>query len=150
MKSKTVDSIRRFFERDHDQMDALLALVDFSSPEDALRRFEEFARRLERHIMLEERFVLPALCTYDPFFEHGPSHVLKLEHRRILACKDAVLAALRANDGLEGERLARELRGALTPHHLKEEMILYPSCDELLSDRVAARVLSRVQAEAWV
>ena len=47
-------SISAFFEQDHREIDAIFASVNFDSPAEALVKFKEFDRRLERHINWEE------------------------------------------------------------------------------------------------
>jgi len=139
------ETISGFFERDHDEIDALLAAVDFERPADALPRLLEFDRRLERHIAWEEELLFPAAARLAPPLADGPIAVMRQEHRSIRAHKLEALAALRAGDGSGAKRGVERMLEVLGPHNRKEERILYPMCDDLLAGAEAGRILAVVK-----
>jgi regulator of cell morphogenesis and NO signaling len=145
-QTKATGSIVDFFERDHREIDAILSGVDFDSPQRGLPLFEEFDRRLERHIKWEEELLFPAVGAASPGLEQGPLFVMCEEHKRIRAEKAAALAALRAADGLGAKTHAGRMVEILGQHNMKEERILYPACDEVLTAQDRLRILTEVRS----
>lgn len=137
------ETISQFFERDHDEIDAILASVDFADPAAALPRLKEFDLRLERHIIWEESILFPAAGQAAPPLEHGPIAVMKQEHVRIRAAKAEALLALGRGDGEGAQRSIRDMLFVLQPHNMKEEQVLYPACDKLIAPSETERILAR-------
>lgn len=140
------ESVSGFFEQDHREIDAILAVVAFEFPEKAVEPFKEFDRRLERHIHWEEGILFPAVARKAPDLEAGPLRVMKLEHEEIRRHKAAALKALREGDGSLARDHVRAMTGVLKPHNVKEEHILYPACDDLLSGQEAREMFERIRA----
>ena len=138
--------ISEFFQKDHDEIDALLAAVDFDRAKEALPLFAEFDRRLERHIVWEEDILFPAAARLAPPLAHGPIAVMLEEHKLIRKDKRDALEALRAGDGLGAKRAVAVMLEVLGGHNMKEERILYPTCDRVLAGAEASRVLDAVRA----
>jgi hemerythrin-like domain-containing protein len=62
----------------------------------------------------------------------GPTHVMRLEHRRIADLLNAIHEKIRVhNPGTEQEE--RHLVEILASHNMKEERILYPAIDQIVS-----------------
>lgn len=141
------DAITTFFEKDHDEIDALLAGVDFSAPA-AAASLAEFDRRLERHIVWEEDILFPAAARLAPPLADGPIAVMRAEHRAIRALKTAARAALEAGDAVAARARVAEMLDVLGPHNRKEEQILYPMCDRVLDGAGVRAVLDAVRAAA--
>lgn len=141
-------SLAGFFEADHDEVDALLESVPFEDPAAALPLLREFDRRLERHIVWEEELLFPAAAQAAPMLGAGPIPVMLDEHSEIRAAKAAALAALERGDGAAARRAIERMTAVLAPHNRKEEMILYPACDDAVPDAAARAVLERVLREA--
>ena len=80
-------TISEFFATDHDEIDAILAAVNFDAPVEALARLKEFDRRLERHIVWEEEVLFPAAARAEPGLGRGPIAVMKMEHVEIRDAK---------------------------------------------------------------
>jgi iron-sulfur cluster repair protein YtfE (RIC family) len=152
-------TVGAFFGRDHDEIDVLLeytrrdlegaARVGGTAPPTLLPYFEEFKRRLERHIGWEEELLFPAVEAGAPQLEDGPGRVMRLEHheiRRILMCLKEVLrlsASIGRITGSPGE-LLEDLTSMLAAHNMKEEAVYYPLADRRLSSEETVRLLSRV------
>lgn len=141
-------TISAFFENDHREIDAIFAAIPFDQPGRGVFQFEEFDRRLERHIEWEEGILFPAVASKEAFLEMGPIRVMKLEHVEIRARKSASLASLRAGDGAAARGHAEAMLAVLKDHNTKEEHVLYPACDQLLDESERRDVLARVQAPA--
>ena len=139
------NGISRFFEKDRDEIDQILATVDCARPDEALPRFEEFDRRLERHIVWEESLLFPATVSAAPHLEHGPVAVVKLEHANIRAAKSEAVQCLRGGDESGARRSIERMLNVLQPHNMKEERMLFPACDQFLAGSAAADLLTRVR-----
>lgn len=71
--------------------------------------------------------------------EGGPTQVMRTEHRIIGDCLEAIHHKVQANNpdsDLEEQRLIDVLKS----HNMKEERILYPSIDQVISDQERAEL----------
>ena len=139
------ESIFDFFEKDHREIDKILLEVRFGSLKERASAFEEFDRRLERHIVWEEDVLFPVLAARCPQMEHGPLPVMRMEHQGIRLGKKRALEALRSGDLETAARYERELLPLLSHHNMKEEQVIYPTCDEYLSVEEVKAVLQRLR-----
>src|SRR5690348_904548 len=79
-------TISRFFQGDHDRLDALLQSFqtlkrhNFSKAKEA---FMQFKSGLERHIRWEEEILFPLWEDKTGMSDGGPTFVMRQEHRRI-------------------------------------------------------------------
>ena len=150
----TVPSVQTAFAADHDRLDGLL--VNFqtwkrSNFEQAKEFFKEFKFGLQRHIVWEETILFPLFEEKTGFYHAGPTEVMRAEHRRIGACLEALHEKVRRQDP-ESEAEEAALLGALEAHNQKEEMVLYPMLDRLLSDAEKQEIqdaMARVPEEAY-
>ncbi len=133
---------------DHDRLDAALsevaARVDASDLEAAARAFEVFAEDLTGHDRLEEEVLFP-------LFEikagvDGPTQLMREEHREIAQALGPIRAALAQRDPQAFRGALQFLRGLLRDHNAKEEHILYPAADSLLSPEQRAAFAGRLRA----
>lgn len=139
-------SISAVFEPEHRWLDARfeqfwqgLARGEFKA-----EPFEEAARVLHRHIYLEEEILFPEV---EARGVEGPTAVMAQEHGEIWRLLDEIRDLAR-QDPLD-KRLAQAfaaLRNVLEEHNFKEEQILYPASDRLLSQDDRARVLAQIEA----
>ncbi|MBI4346700.1 MAG: hemerythrin domain-containing protein [Elusimicrobia bacterium] len=143
----TEDLISAFFEQDHSEIDRILGAVAFDAPEKAVPAFAEFDRRLERHIEWEEKILFPAVGAKAPALEGGPLRVMRFEHEQIRGSKATAASRLRAGDSKGARRAVDEMLAVLEGHNMKEEEILYPACDRLLTDAERKAILDRVRAK---
>jgi iron-sulfur cluster repair protein YtfE (RIC family) len=98
---------------------------------DARAVFDRLDAEMRLHFRAEEELILPVFEARAGIA--GPVAVIRREHRAIEALLDAVVVALDRNDAASaGDRLHR-LAVLLTDHHLKEERILYPKTDQVLT-----------------
>ncbi len=129
------------FAEDHDRLDELLETYrrwkrsDFGRAKAA---FKEFKFGLQRHIIWEERILFPRFEEKTGMREFGPTAVMRAEHRQIGACLEALHEKVRHQDPDSDAEEAR-LLDLLTAHNQKEENILYPAVDRLLSPEEQAR-----------
>lgn len=107
------------------------ALVGFELS-NALGELEEFARRLRRHIRLEDDILLPAYEALGPAPRGGKAEFFYDEHRKIEAKVAELLASVRGLSAGSTPRAAvvalieREarLKEVLNHHEQREEMFL--------------------------
>ncbi|NNN05769.1 MAG: hemerythrin domain-containing protein [Elusimicrobia bacterium] len=142
------EMISDFFKKDHDEIDALLAAVDFDRPKEALPILAEFDRRLERHIVWEEEILFPTAARLAPPLAHGPIAVMLEEHILIRKDKRDALERLAAGDGAGAKRSTAAMLEVLGGHNMKEEQILYPTCDRVLAGAQAARVMDVIREKS--
>jgi Uncharacterized conserved protein len=137
MESK---SMKEFFELDHDRLDDLLKQflqLKRVDPVNATACFVEFKVELQRHIVWEEDILFPT-WEASTGMEGGPTAVMRAEHRQIEQALEAVHRKVRAQDP-ESDDEELVLRNLLKTHNEKEERILYPAIDSVLTaqDRTA-------------
>jgi iron-sulfur cluster repair protein YtfE (RIC family) len=89
---------------------------------------------LFRHIHIEDDILFPAFEERTGMRDTGPTAVMRAEHVEIKNAVDEMLLAARAEELETLERWHANLLGVLVEHNMKEEQILYPGTDHLLSD----------------
>jgi iron-sulfur cluster repair protein YtfE (RIC family) len=144
------ESLAAALEREHQEIDAGIAAFT-ASPGDP----QPLARAigaLRRHIYLEEEFLFPLLGEAEPALR-APVFVMLREHAQIWAILDALEDGPGTADGVDPV-LCRRLASQLLHHNLKEEKILYPRADDVLSPAAAGRLRAFLGSgdlpEGWV
>lgn len=132
---------------DHDRLDALCCRA---FGERAQRSFEaareawhEFAAGLLRHIRCEEEVLFPVFEERTGI-ETGPTGTMRVEHRQIEMLLEGIGAVIAA-PGPAADTLRADLRQVLAEHNEKEELVLYPGIDALLSPDEADELVARMQ-----
>ena len=125
-----------YLAADHDRLGAMLADVcsemEAGRPETAAERYAAFDSGLTRHIRIEEELVFP-------FFElrsglsGGPTAVMREEHRIIQNALGLIREALAARDERAFRAGMNALGDVLPEHREREERVLYPITDRMLS-----------------
>jgi uncharacterized protein (DUF2249 family) len=98
---------------------------------------------LARHMRFEEQVLFPVFEARTGLPASGPTAVLREEHRTILADLDA-WPELKGLDA--AAESWRPLPALLESHQRKEEGILYPTTDQLLSAAESDLLVARIQA----
>jgi len=135
---------------DHDRLEAILDGAfearrsgDFGS---AGARCAEFALGLRRHIRFEEQILFPAFEARAGLPRNaGPTGVMCAEHREIEALLER-LDEVAAVPGQAAEILCEDLVRILGWHNQKEEGVLYPGIDRLLSEAENDAMVAGIQA----
>lgn len=153
-------SVREFFQHDHVEIDALFAAVrreirvcaEANKPASStiVSQFEEFDRRLEKHIHWEEDLLFPEVERVSPELRDGPGDDMRREHQDIRRFKDAARKELERAmaDPQALPRSAEALdrmREILEVHNMKEEQVYYPMADEMLAPALASDLLKKVR-----
>ena len=134
------ESLAAVLEHEHHDIDdgieafaALLAAGEVDA--EPLRRA---AAALRRHIYIEEALVFPPLRDAGLV---APVFVMLREHGQLWRTLDALDAELRlASDAPTLQKLCKELVVELQHHNPKEEQILYPQADQVLTALVNAQL----------
>lgn len=150
LRRPSFDSATTYLTWDHDRLNALLddttLKVDGGEPAEAARVFREFDRELGRHIRLEEEILFPLFEARSGVVS-GPTAVLRGEHEEILRAVEVMREALEATD-LERFRDGLRFFLATFPDHTaREEHLLYPTTDGMLSEPERRVVSERLQRE---
>ena len=143
-----IESLAAAFEREHHEIDAGIAA--FTAAPENPRPLTRAIRALRRHIYLEEEFLFPLLGEAEPGLR-APVFVMLREHAQIWATLD--LLEREPGDGT-ALVLCRQLTVRLLHHNLKEERVLYPRADDMLSPAAAGRLRALFGSgelpEGWV
>lgn len=135
------------FAEDHDRLDRLLETyrqlkrVDFARAKEA---FKQFRFGLQRHILWEENILFPLFEEKTGMRDRGPTFVMRAEHREIGKWLEALHDKVRAHD-VDSDREEEVLFETLFAHNHKEENVLYPAMDRLLSEEEQADVARKIK-----
>jgi regulator of cell morphogenesis and NO signaling len=112
----------------------------------AIAAWADYSHGLQRHIRFEEELLFP-------LFEErtglgpgaGPTAVMREEHAEIRQLLTRVGDEI-GSPGAEAEALRRRLSYTLAEHNGKEEEILYPAIDDLLSPAESDDLVWKIQS----
>ena len=107
--------------------------------------FGHFHTAMLAHFASEEQTLFPTFEARTGM-RMGPTEVMRQEHVQIRSLMDDAVDALKAGNSEDYLGLADTLVIMMQQHNMKEENILYPMCDQHLSDELPA-VLERLQTE---
>jgi regulator of cell morphogenesis and NO signaling len=138
-------SIADYFENDHDRLDQLyrdyleLKHIHFAN---AREKFISFKHGLERHIKWEEEILFPLFQRKTGIAE-GPVAVMEDEHQQILNLLEHIKLRLQNND-FSSNRFEHDLMLILGHHNVKEENVIYPVLDHLLTQDEKASLVQQI------
>jgi iron-sulfur cluster repair protein YtfE (RIC family) len=142
-----MQDIQSGFAADHDRLDHCFAQFQAMKRSDsaqAKEHFKEFKFGLQRHIIWEEHILFPRFEAKTGLYGTGPTEVMRQEHRRIGALLEAIHEKVkRADPNSDAEE--RALLDVLSAHNLKEESILYPALDRLLTGAEKAEAFAAME-----
>jgi hemerythrin superfamily protein len=140
-------TVKEPFAEDHERLDELLKTYGRLKRTDHARAkeaFREFYFGLRRDIVWEERVLFPRFEEKTGLLDVGPTAVMRAEHRQIGACLEDLHEKVRKQDpesDLEVLRVAQ----LLAAHNQKEEHVLYPALDRLLSPEEQAAMKKEME-----
>ena len=143
----TTTSIQAAFAADHDRLDDLFADFQQSKRSDFARArasFLEFQVGLQGHIGREETVLFPLFERKTGLYQRGPTEVMRAEHRHIGDLLKALHRRVEQEDP-NSDKEEQELVEALAAHNFKEENLLYPALDRLLSDEEKAVAFAAIE-----
>jgi hemerythrin-like domain-containing protein len=146
-----VKSFRAYLTEIHHNCDEMFAQAEVSvaqgSWDDASEWYSRFSQELNRHIAQEENILFPSLENAMNM-TGGPTAVMRAEHKQmqdILAFMEERLVK-QDQEGYLGQ--SETLLILLQQHNQKEENILYPMADHLLSSKREQIIASMQLLEA--
>ena len=142
-------TIKEYFQSDHKRLDAILkSFADALHEErwdDAKKRFGEFSMGLKRHIGAEEEILFPAFEDKTGMRDAGPTSVMRMEHKDIKGLLDEITELTEKGDKEGTTAKVSGLTFLLSDHNMKEEEILYPESDSLLSEAERPEIVKKAQ-----
>ena len=133
-------SIMAFFEEDHFRLDQLLAKYlkwKEESPSKARQYFVQFKAGALRHLQWEEEILFPVVDMKTDM--DGPIRILRMEHRQIISLLDTLDEKLKKNDR-SSEIEEYQLLTLLGEHNLKEEMIVFPTIETIVTQEEVEQI----------
>ncbi len=140
-----MNTILKFMSADHDKLDGLFEEFKKQQSNDLAQAksfFHEFKIKIQRHIVWEEDVLFPIFEEKTGMHGGGPTAVMRMEHRQIKDFLEEIHTKVLAGE-LEGiDKAENGLLEVLRSHNQKEETILYPSIDDLLTDQEREKAFS--------
>lgn len=131
--------LTEFFEQDHRDCDARWAdveeLLDTEDIEAARPAWQKFLAGMQRHIAMEEEVLFPALEEASGMHDTGPTAVMRLEHQQIRTLLGEIDETIGSGDYEQALEVGDTLLMLIQTHSAKEEKVLYPMAESLLSGR---------------
>lgn len=93
--------------------------------------FANFRADMARHFRMEEEHLFPSLVAAGG--PSGPVQMMLMEHAQMSTLIEQMAVALTHQDAHECGGLSETLLMAMQQHNLKEDQILYPIADNILS-----------------
>jgi len=120
----------------HRTCDSLFAAAEDSAMagrwQECGEKFDRFRREVEAHFATEEQVLFPAFEAASGS-AMGPTRMMRMEHGQMNTLLGALAAAVATRDGHAFAGNAETLVVMMQQHNMKEENILYPMCDGVLS-----------------
>ena len=147
-------NIRNFMTGDHRQCDAILAVAEQAvvtqAWDRAIAAYAQFQNAVLQHFAAEEALLFPAF-EEKTGLRSGPTQVMRSEHVQMRELMEAAHHALQTKDADDYYGNAETLLFMMQQHNMKEENVLYPMCDQHLSEQVETllpRLQEKIQSKA--
>jgi iron-sulfur cluster repair protein YtfE (RIC family) len=141
------ESITTTMTGDHRRMEGTLAeaarLLAAGLVAEGRAAVDRLDADMRLHLQAEEDLIFPVFEARAGIA--GPVAVMRREHRAIEAHLGAVMVALDRMDAASAQDRLRRLAVLLTDHHLKEERILYPKTDLVLTPSERAGLTAQLR-----
>lgn len=139
--------VTQYYESDHDRLDELFRAYQQhkrTDHEKAKELFRQFKFGLQRHIVWEEEILFPLFESRSGLTSNGPTYIMRSEHRQIGKHLEAIHEKVNASDP-ESDYDEQMMLNILELHNQKEEHILYPAIDRLISDEEREKVFKTME-----
>ncbi len=132
-----METILGFMSADHAELDSIFDEFKKQQSNDIAKAkplFHNFKVGLQKHMVWEVELLFPIFEEKTGMQGSGPTAVMRMEHRQIKEFLEEIHTKLleRALEGID--KLEYGLLEILHLHNQKEENILYPSIDNLLTN----------------
>lgn len=126
-----------FFEQDHRDCDArwidVEELLDAGDIELAQAAWQKYDASMRRHLAMEDEVLFPAFEARSDATGESPVAALKLEHEQMEGLLDQIAEAIDAADTELAIDLGDTLLMLVQQHNAREEDMLYPEAEKLLT-----------------
>ncbi len=143
-------SVTTYLCWDHDRLSTLLAdvtaEVEAGRLEEARQAFRRWEEGFTRHLRIEEELLFP-LFEAKAGIVAGPTETMREEHREARRAASMMREGLGRRDAEAYREALCFLRSILPGHTSKEERLLYPATDGLLTEEQRQAVAERLQRE---
>jgi hemerythrin-like domain-containing protein len=142
-----VSATVELLERQHQDVLARLAAVEHTGYEaGVLADFVTFLQReVMDHFVIEEQALFPVLERHIGR-THGPLAVMHAEHATFRELLQDLASSLRSGNAAHAQQHARAIINLLRDHIAKEDGVLFPMAERLLSGEEGAEVDGRAAA----
>lgn len=144
------DTVSAYLAAEHHRLNALLDEVADAVADgrfaDARGIWESFQAGLLRHLRIEDELVFPVFEVRSGMSD-GPTVALRIEHGQIRRIAALLGAALEREDAAAFRDALGFLDAFVIDHESKEEHVLFPTTDLLLTPAESARFLDRLRRE---
>jgi len=131
--------LTEFFEQDHRDCDARWAdveeLLDTEDIEAARPAWKKYLAGIQRHIAMEEEVLFPAFEDASGMPDNGPTAVMRHEHQQIRTLLGEIGETIASGDCERALEVGDTLLMLIQTHSAREEQVLYPMAENLLSGR---------------
>lgn len=146
----TDDTIKSYFQKDHDKLDGLFEefqAVKACDAESAREHFGDFKHGLERHMAWEENILFPLFESKTGMKYGGPTQVMRLEHDQLKLLLRNLEEKMKQEE-LGDDDQETALIELLAQHNYKEENILYPMIDQSITEEERGEVFRKIKASS--
>ncbi len=127
--------VLEFYGHDHDELDNFLKEFQSLKHKDfaqAKAFFRKFKFGLQRHIIWEEEILFPVFEEKTGMKDIGPTAMMRHEHVLIKEALEALHSKVSQNNP-DSDAEEKILIDILSSHNYKEENILYPAIDQMMT-----------------
>lgn len=125
------------FTQDHQNCDQHWAdveeLLDGGDIEAARKAWQTFYNDMTRHLAMEEEVLFPAFESKSGMGGGGPTAMMRMEHQQMRGLLEQISAAVDSGDTEDAMDQGDTLLMLIQQHNVKEEGMLYPMAENLLS-----------------
>jgi hemerythrin-like domain-containing protein len=130
-------SVRALLSGDHRQCDERFVAIERAIVskqwDEVARLFELFRSAMHAHFEAEELILFPAF-ELRTGMRMGPTQVMRNEHAQMRELIESASGAIAARDAEDYSGVSETLLIMMQQHNMKEENVLYPMCDQNLSE----------------
>ncbi|WNC72044.1 hemerythrin domain-containing protein [Thalassotalea psychrophila] len=99
----------------------------------AEQKWQTFTRELELHLQAEEQILFPEF-EQATGMTSGPTQVMRMEHEQMRGLLTSLNKSLVEKNSEDFLGFSETLMVLMQQHNMKEEMMLYPMCQQNISD----------------
>ena len=126
-----------YFIQDHRNCDQHWAdveeLLDGGDIDAARKAWRTFYNDMTRHLAMEEEVLFPAFESRSGMGGGGPTAMMRMEHQQMRGLLEQINAAVDSGDTEDAMDQGDTLLMLIQQHNVKEEGMLYPMAENLLS-----------------